>query len=76
MRVSATEELASPHEGTGGAGPSSAAAIGRRVPAMSAVGEEKYQLVGSAHASSGASWQRRVTSGAPRVMSPEALARH
>ena len=43
--------------------------------AISAVGEDKYKLVGSAHASTGASWQRRVTSWAPRVMSPEARAR-
>ena len=46
MRVSAREELASPHEGTGGAGPV------LRLPllavaslAISAVGEEKYKRI-------------------------------
>ena len=43
--------------------------------AISAVGEDQYKVVGSAHASTGASWQRRGTSWAPRVMSPEARAR-
>ena len=76
MRVSAREEPESPQEGTGGAG----LVLSRRYWPSRPLryrrwARDKYKLVGSAHASTGASWQRRVTSWAPRVMSSEARAR-
>ena len=76
MRVSATEDLESPQEDTGWAGP----VLSRRYWPSRPLRYRRWarisiKVVGSAHASTGASWQRRGTNWAPLEMSPEARAR-